>query len=499
MSEINRYPSPDLLDRALGELRDAPIQAGPPDDLAIATISAARARLAGGSFAMSGKLACRRWSGRILPYVGAGTAAALVLAVATTGAFLWLGGSSAQATFLRAMDNAVRAKTVRFTWTQTNGPPGQNGKFFTTDRNGNVRVYDSSSELVLKVTAIGACVRIDSGEVSTRLEDYTCDTVLVLDHKYKLARRFEAGGKEGDFYGLFARLAKLKPQDVKPAGEEMIGSLKTMKFELAEEEKSGVIAGAVWKGATWTVWIDPKTDLPVRLRYMKDENLKWEFTDFVWNEPADDALFEQEIPPGYEPIENSKEPESPTLEDGRTVYIRFVQPAMERVRQAKSVVYTRTHIGPNKDLAPLVVTSYLQSGAAREEYSNGVSILSDGTLLAMTHSTKTYRKAPSRIKLKSATEVLDQLVGIKDESAKDLGHENVGGVMAQKYEVKVGEPGAGTSTLWVDPKSGLPVKVHFVAEDRKVFVTLEKFRWNEDLDPKLFGLDPPAGYTPKRE
>jgi outer membrane lipoprotein-sorting protein len=232
-------------------------------------------------------------------YVGFGAAAAALLAVATTAGVLWFGGNSAEATYRRAMDKAAKAETVRFTWSQTSGPPGQKGKIVTTDKNGNVREYDSSSESTLTVIAKGSKVRLESDSKPVRLEDYQADTGLMLDHKYKVATRFTPGGKDGDWFGLFNRLAKLKPENVKPAGEEMVGKVKALKYELEKGEKTGVIAGEVWEGAKWTIWIDPKTDLPVRLRYMKDEKLKWEFTDFVWNEPADDALFEQKVPPDY--------------------------------------------------------------------------------------------------------------------------------------------------------------------------------------------------------
>lgn len=502
MSESNSCPRPDLLDLAIGELRDAPTPDGPRGKLTSATILALKNRLAG---AVPGDLAHQRRRRRIMRYVGYGSAAAVAVGVLVATGLFVTGGRTAEAAFLRAMDKAAKAETVRFTWSQTSGPPGQKGQqFFRTDKDGNVRVYDSSSESVMKVIAKGTKVRVEYGETVTRLEDYSADTVLTLDHKYKFARRFVAGGQEGDWYGLFARLAKLRPEEVKPAGEEMIGRVKALKFELEKGEKTGVIVGEVWPGAKWTIWIDPKTDWPVRLTYVKDENLKWEFTDFVWNEPAEDALFEQKAPAGYKLIEEQKQPEPSEPEDGRTVYIKFVQPAMERARQTESVVYTRTDNYPKKKekkSAPdvVVVTTYIQAGAAREEYSNGVTILADDTLLTMIHSKKTYRKVPSRVKLKSAAEVLAQFLGVKNENAKELGNEKLGEVIARKYEVKVGGLGAGTTTLWVDPKTGFPVKVHFAAADGKHLVTLEKFRWNDKLDPKLFSLNPPAGYKLSQE
>jgi hypothetical protein len=56
----------------------------------------------------------------------------------------------------------------------------------------------------------------------------------------------------------------------------------------------------------------------------------------------------------------------------------------------------------------------------------------------------------------------------------------------------------GTVDVWVDPQTELPVLVEASmgpGEGLKVRIVVEDFRWNEELDPKLFQTEPPEGYA----
>jgi outer membrane lipoprotein-sorting protein len=50
--------------------------------------------------------------------------------------------------------------------------------------------------------------------------------------------------------------------------------------------------------------------------------------------------------------------------------------------------------------------------------------------------------------------------------------------------------------VWVDVQTNLPVRITFdaIGRTQQVSVVLEKFTWNEQLDPKLFDLDVPEGF-----
>jgi hypothetical protein len=59
----------------------------------------------------------------------------------------------------------------------------------------------------------------------------------------------------------------------------------------------------------------------------------------------------------------------------------------------------------------------------------------------------------------------------------------------------------GDWIVWVDPKTELPVRMQILVKnvkgvlDDKLQITLDEFEWDKELDPTLFSLEPPAGYT----
>jgi outer membrane lipoprotein-sorting protein len=67
--------------------------------------------------------------------------------------------------------------------------------------------------------------------------------------------------------------------------------------------------------------------------------------------------------------------------------------------------------------------------------------------------------------------------------------------------VRVTEP--EVAKVWVDPKTSLPVRiaVERPADGGKVetVFSFEQFTWNESLDPDLFKLEVPKGFTVTEE
>ncbi len=58
-----------------------------------------------------------------------------------------------------------------------------------------------------------------------------------------------------------------------------------------------------------------------------------------------------------------------------------------------------------------------------------------------------------------------------------------------------------SAKLWVDPKTGLPVRIAVgdPADKDKQFIVFEQFSWNQQLDQAMFKLEVPNGFPLKNE
>jgi outer membrane lipoprotein-sorting protein len=99
---------------------------------------------------------------------------------------------------------------------------------------------------------------------------------------------------------------------------------------------------------------------------------------------------------------------------------------------------------------------------------------------------------------------IEKLRNLKNEEAELLGDEVSDNRRVQVYRLKKPELFLGlrvgkddTAKLWVDFKSGLPVRLAIgdPANKDKPSIVFEQFAWNEPLDPELFKLDVPTGFT----
>jgi outer membrane lipoprotein-sorting protein len=104
---------------------------------------------------------------------------------------------------------------------------------------------------------------------------------------------------------------------------------------------------------------------------------------------------------------------------------------------------------------------------------------------------------------------IEKLRQLKNDDAEPIGQEEIDGRKTQVYRLKkpdvfmdlrLGE--GDTAKLWVDPKSGLPVRIRIDgqtpasrAPSDKTFMVFEQFTWDEALDPDLFKLEIPKGFT----
>lgn len=277
MSEVNDRPTPDALEDATGALRGAPVPAGPSTELSAATVAAIQTRLAGAPPASE---LARRRRRKIMRYIGFGTATAAAVAVATAAGILWFGGSAA-AHVQKAIDNAEKATSVKVTMTIEN-----KGKV-------EVRTLYRQGDAVRVETAADATLP----DNPIMVVDLKTRKLLTLLPGTKGAARGELAAQEaqavagmlGDFAGLKTYLGG-DDKAVKALGEEKIGDRKTTAYEITA---AGPIPGV------WKVWVDPKTDLPVRLRLAGEakQSLTFDFED--WNKKFDAKLFSQDVPEGY--------------------------------------------------------------------------------------------------------------------------------------------------------------------------------------------------------
>jgi outer membrane lipoprotein-sorting protein len=133
--------------------------------------------------------------------------------------------------------------------------------------------------------------------------------------------------------------------------------------------------------------------------------------------------------------------------------------------------------------------------------------------LLLDYTTKTAKKIAADEKTwdemaKSMADPIKQLRLLKEKDAERLGDEELDGRKTTVYRLKRTDIFMGltrskdeTAKLWVDPKSGLPVRIAVgdPSDTDKPFIVFEQFNWNVVLDPDLFKLEAPKGFTLKSE
>ena len=83
-------------------------------------------------------------------------------------------------------------------------------------------------------------------------------------------------------------------------------STLTLQWQVELTDKLGIPA-AVWSSGK-KVWIDPKTDLPVRARFTDEKKDKTTLTIGFedWNKEFDAKLFSRDLPAGFKLVEGKK-------------------------------------------------------------------------------------------------------------------------------------------------------------------------------------------------
>lgn len=107
------------------------------------------------------------------------------------------------------------------------------------------------------------------------------------------------GGVPQGLMDPIGQLAHAKPEGAKLLGEEMLGKVRTRKYQVSPVQLLGI------KGdGSMTVWVDESTGLPAQL-VIRDTDPKHEseirLEQLVWNQPLEANLFSLETPKDYIP------------------------------------------------------------------------------------------------------------------------------------------------------------------------------------------------------
>ena len=240
---------------------------------------------------------------RILGYSSLATAAAVL--IGTGIVFLGTSRTSAAAEFKTAMENAAKAKNMVVMNTQ--------------------KLTPNSPEVKMKLTAQGPHLRVDilnPGGVPdaptvkelpvlvTMLIDQTRGKSVQLNHFAKTAQTEDIPDRPGEtgFPDLVAGFRHLRnAEGITAAGEELLGTVKAKHYTLKTAEFLG------GKGpCDVSVWIDPKSGLPVKVRLEFDVPKKVDgklvpngdkslivFEDFQFDVKLADELFQFDAPKGF--------------------------------------------------------------------------------------------------------------------------------------------------------------------------------------------------------
>lgn len=204
---------------------------------------------------------------------------------------------------------------------------------------------------------------------------------------------------------------------------------------------------------------------------------------------------------------------------GALLFINGTQPlafadVVENVKNAKSVTLTsRQKFGSQPEFA---FTWSFQGDNLRMEIPDQVIII--GNLkkkkgLQINVATKTaYAYTIEDGLVGGFADPVDQIRQAKPDDAKAVGEEKLNDRKTLVYEFDqidfLGMKGKGQMKVWVDPETKLPVKIRVGANTRSgskpsdrpfdTVMILEDFEWNKKLDPALFKLEAPEGYTVKQ-
>jgi outer membrane lipoprotein-sorting protein/effector-binding domain-containing protein len=179
---------------------------------------------------------------------------------------------------------------------------------------------------------------------------------------------------------------------------------------------------------------------------------------------------------------------------------RVYAAAASRLASARSVQYTM-------EVAPFVTVTFSHLAPARERFETswGIEVRADasGTQLVLLHGSKQYvreQKGPAGV-LRSA-DLIAQLTSLPKTADAALGERTIDGRRFVGYRVlggsMPGKHGVESLDLWLDAASGTLDRVDVTpagAGASGYQMHIRDIRVDANLDPALFDMTPPAGYS----
>lgn len=512
MNDSNKDTTFDAVDRAAASLREKPIPAGPSEQLMADTVSLVTNQA---SAILSSELRLKQRRNRLMKRIGIGTAAAAVV-ISLSVAYLG-GGSSAYANFQKVLDNAEKAASVKMVVAVEN-----NGKLDYTQtfyRQGNlVRAERVEERGKVEKHVLVYDIKARKG-LALRPQAHLASHLTMDEEEVKYCT-----GMLGSFSEMKAYLGQGNEKAVKKLPDEKIEDRNTSVYEV--ERKQKVINAVETKDKKWEwtegsipviykIWIDPKTELPIRIRALHESSgtESMQFSD--WNKKFDETLFEMKVPEGYKVIEPPKPTDQKPSDDGSDLaFVNFVHKAIENAEKATSLKYTVTLASTANDFR-LTGTGILQGDHLRYDQlivSDPVGTqlvivdlrakrqiaISDRTKTATFSSLDQKAYQNNRDMLVNFAELKKNLGNRKEDTVKYLGQERIGERMADVYEIqwpaREGEKEPTITKMWFDPETKLPIrkKSNMIGA---LEATIDFEEWNKKYDDSLFELKAPEGYT----
>jgi outer membrane lipoprotein-sorting protein len=196
---------------------------------------------------------------------------------------------------------------------------------------------------------------------------------------------------------------------------------------------------------------------------------------------------------------------------------------VETVRKAKSYKYA-SHVksslaakpgGPRETTETTATMYWLAPDSLRLDFTvagdkwrgpgpemSNVCPGADKWALRIDNSARTFRRLPPMGRREfSALHRLDELGKLSGSAERELGTKKINGKDAIGFVVdaKKIDPHSppGTVEIWIDRQTSLPMAMRGVSETQNgvIIEAVSDIQWNIGLDPKLFDLTPPPGYT----
>ena len=516
---VDRDDKPTLypLDRATEALRNAPVREGPPPRLVASTVETLQASTTPPEDFRLRKRIILMF--RITRYAGLATAVALLIAL--IGSFWFSDSGTAFADVLKAVK---QARSVSFMMASQ---------------------FGHGPAVGMKWHQQGSVIRYEMPGIMLVMADLEPREAIQLDLRAKRAFKWNMDDEQvrilrQELIDPIEVFGRLRDGDAEKTGEEAVDGRKTVVYRVKKAEFFGIKFKEA-EDTSLTVWVDPRTELPVQiaLRCSTDVEGKSKdlflWTDFRWNQPLDAKLLRLDIPEGFKVTQGKPDP---GYVFGRTEQAngRPVEGKQEPKLLIKEIDFARVigNVNKTRSVACEVHTKmggggigaelYLNEDGARrnslvvqiEDFKQGKAVRFHGRFGfgVLAGSDQAYRWSVEKRQLTEMSRRFPNPAmlfhNMKSEDAEKIRAARVDGRTVAVYRVKnvalvaaIGEPDEAFDTnlyVSVDPRTELPTEISLNCAapgkmEIKTWFRWEKLKWDEPLDPDLFKLEIPKGHA----